>query len=89
MSRARRMSGTEGSAAAGATSWSCYGGTERGPEPAAAIFDALWGLIFWGIVGTAGMVGFGTIEGVPLWRLVFFAGYAGYLMGCYTRRPGA
>lgn len=53
------------------------------------LFDALWGLIFWALVGTVGAIGFGTIEGVALWRIVFLAGYGGYLMGCYTRRSGA
>lgn len=83
------MIGTDGSPVAGATSRSCYGGDERGSEPVAGIFDALWGLIFWALVGTAGAISFGTIEGVALWRIVFFADYGGYLMGCCTRRPGA
>lgn len=47
--------------------------------------DVVFGTLFWALVGAAGYVLVGTIEGVALWRVLALAGIGGYIMGYRTR----
>lgn len=49
------------------------------------IGSALFGLIFWAMLAWAGWWIVGVIDGVALWRVFFFTGYTGYIMGLCNR----